>query len=232
MFVSRKRIQEDELLDRVDLPLCEMDRSLSDLEWTNRWLGGKQAVFSHIIPLLGKCSDFLDIGCGSGDMLRSLSSEGRGQGLRLNLTGVDLNPSVLTVAESRCQSYPDIHLVKADATCLPFPDEAFDITFSSTFLHHLDPDAAIQALAEAVRVSRRRVVFADLIRSNVGWLGVSIIGKFAFGRLSRYDGRVSFRRAYRPRELAILATQAGMKGFRIQVHRYCRMTLSYDKDKS
>lgn len=230
MLVSRYRQDDDELLDRPDIPIEEMERSLSDLEWTNRWLGGRRAVFSHIIPLIGRSSAFLDIGCGSADMLRGLADEGRKIGKKLHLVGVDLSPIVLSIAKSRCSDYPEISLVRSNATALPFATGSFDVVFSSTFLHHLGPEEAVSALREAARVARRRVVFSDLIRSNVGWIGVSIIGKFVFGRLSRYDGRVSFRRAYRPSELAHIAVQAGFKNYKIHVYGCYRMALVYDKE--
>jgi ubiquinone/menaquinone biosynthesis C-methylase UbiE len=232
MLVSRHRENADELLDQTGLPMEAFERSLSDLEWTNRWLGGKRAVLSHVAPLVGECSDFLDVGCGSGDMLRGLSDEGKRKGSSLRLVGLDLNPSVLACARARCAGYPDIGLVRGDATALPFADGSFDVVFSSTFIHHLDPPDAVLAIREAARVSRRRVVIADLVRSNIGWIAVWLIGRFAFGRLSRRDGPVSFQRAYKPRELAGFARQAGLTDVRVHIYGCCRMALVYDKERA
>jgi SAM-dependent methyltransferase len=228
MIATAPRQSTDELIDQADIPFGDLDRSLADLEWSNRWLGGRSALFSHLVPVVEQCDSFLDVGCGSGDMLRAVAERRAG----LRLVGLDLNPAVVDIARLRGGGRSDIDYVLGRAMALPFADNSFDVVFSSTFIHHLTEIELVESLREAARVARRRVVMADLVRSCLGWLGVWLVGRVAYGKLSRYDGPVSFRRAYLPDELAEFAGLAGLSGARIQRHRFYRMVLVYDKEET
>ena len=59
----------------------------------------------------------LDLGCGTGLSTRLLNQRG------YHATGVDLSPLFLAVEK---QKSPDNDLLTANASQLPFPDEAFD----------------------------------------------------------------------------------------------------------
>jgi SAM-dependent methyltransferase len=229
MLSLRKRAQLEELLDRSDNPQSDLERSLSDLETANSRLGGRRALLRHALPLLDEASSVLDIGCGSADILRAISVESKRKGRMIKLSGVDAGPAALAIARSRSEAFPEIELVQSCATSLPFDDGSFDIVLSSLLLHHLEPESVVQALREAARVSRRRVVITDLIRSGLAFITVLLVGKLVFGRLSRYDGPVSVRRAYTPNELLGLAQEAGLTGCRVYTGPI-RMALVYDKD--
>jgi SAM-dependent methyltransferase len=89
----------------------------------------------------------LDIGCGTGFLT---------QLLRGSVVGVDQSAEVLELARARL---PGTELVCADVPPLPFPDDAFDLAFSSNFYSHLDTAAArAEVIAEALRVARALVV--------------------------------------------------------------------------
>jgi ubiquinone/menaquinone biosynthesis C-methylase UbiE len=65
-------------------------------------------------------SEFLDIGCGTGRMVRAISCTKR------RIVGIDISEGMLS--EARRRGCAD--LLRASATSLPFPDEAFDTIFS------------------------------------------------------------------------------------------------------
>lgn len=228
MAMTTPREDRPELLDDPNVSRTELERSLTDLETANRWLGGANTLLPHIAHGLSENTSFLDIGCGGGDILRTLSRMASHRGYDPRLTGLDVHQGVVEIARTRCRHYPQIEIVQGDALSLPFPDRSFDVVYSSTFIHHLSPDVAVQALREALRVARRRVVVVDLVRSRLGWLGVSTVGRLFFGRLSRYDGPVSFRRAYTPSELLDLANQAELPAPRV-VAGLIRMALISDR---
>ena len=88
----------------------------------------------------------LDIGCGGGGFTDYLSRRG------LQAAGVERAAELLTIPMQKglLGQY-----VRGDALSLPFRDRSFDTTFLFDILEHLDDHAA---LAEAVRVTRRRVI--------------------------------------------------------------------------
>ncbi|MBI2843807.1 MAG: methyltransferase domain-containing protein [Armatimonadetes bacterium] len=228
MLILRRRAQAEELLDRPDVTAEDLDRSLRDLETANRLLGGRRALLPHIVPKLRDGLAVLDIGCGSGDILRLISGVAREKGATIRLVGADINAAVISIARRRCLKYADIEFVQASAESLPFADSSFDVVFASTFIHHLGPANAARALREAARVCRGRVVISDLVRSDTGWFAAWFIGKLMFGRLSRRDAPTSFRRAYTPGELSKIAASAGLSGFNMYAGWF-RMTLVFDR---
>jgi SAM-dependent methyltransferase len=89
----------------------------------------------------------LEVGCGSGyysEVFADLVSGG------VSYTGIDYSQAMIARARSH---YPSVTFEVADATRLPFPDNAFDIVFNGVSLMHIiDYQAAIR---ETARVAGR-----------------------------------------------------------------------------
>lgn len=125
-----------------------------------RWIGDVE------FELLGRHLDtkagtsLLDVGCGSGWFTRRLAAAG------LDVTGVDVEATALDFARAR--SGPGISYVEGDACRLPFPDQSFDQVISMTALCFVDDWP--RAMAEIVRVTRRRFVLGLLNRHSLLWL--------------------------------------------------------------
>lgn len=69
------------------------------------------------------------------------------------VNAVDVSGSMLRYAHARAESLGvAINFHQMDATALRFPDESFDIMFSSQFLHELSLDGIARYFAEAHRV--------------------------------------------------------------------------------
>lgn len=100
----------------------------------------------------------LDIGCGTGYFSRRFAKDMAGR-----VVGIDLDGERLALA--RTQAVAKEPYIEADALNLPFPDNSFDLAISITALSFMiDPR---QALAEMLRVSRRRFAVALLNRYSL-----------------------------------------------------------------
>ncbi len=123
-----------------------------------RWIG--ETEHRLLQRLLDPLSDatLLDVGCGSGWFTRRFAASGWA------VTGLDADPAMLRYARGR-----DDHAayVRGDALALPYRDAAFDAVLSVTALCFV-PDWP-RALAEMVRVARRRVVLGLLNRHSLLW---------------------------------------------------------------
>jgi len=85
----------------------------------------------------------LEVGCGTGAILRELETAA-------SIHGLDLNPDSL--AECRIHT-PNVTLTCANGLALPYPNQTFDITYCHYFLLWVhDP---LQALREMKRVTRQ-----------------------------------------------------------------------------
>jgi SAM-dependent methyltransferase len=106
----------------------------------------------------GSETDFLEVGCGNGEVVRYLDRNYCG-----SVTGVDVDPEQIAIARKGADNTPNIRFFEADATRLPFEDGSFDVVLSFGVLHHIDN--WLGALKEIKRVLRGGgyFVYADLI---------------------------------------------------------------------
>jgi ubiquinone/menaquinone biosynthesis C-methylase UbiE len=91
----------------------------------------------------------LEIGAGSGAMAAELLT----MYPEVRLTVTDFDDEMVEAASARLSQFGDrVTARHADATALPFPDDAFDVVLSWVMLHHTVEWE--KALAEAMRVLR------------------------------------------------------------------------------
>lgn len=140
--------------------------------------------------LLPQAGGVLDVGCGTGRLLRAA----RGCYPAAELVGVDLAGRMVASAIAVTPTRLAVRYVQARAECLPFPDASFDLVFATMSLRHWANLPA--GIAEAARV--------------LSPPGMIVLGDI-FGSCPRRDPRVPSvrrRRIPAPAELeAVLACQ-------------------------
>jgi SAM-dependent methyltransferase len=107
----------------------------------------------------------LDVGCGTGNLLRSTGKRHR----NLDLVGLDPDPRALARAGRMARRAGlTVRLDRGFAQELPYPDDSFDRVFSSLMLHHLDSASKDALLAEVHRVLRPGglLVLADAVHDE------------------------------------------------------------------
>ena len=203
----QRRATDPELLDAGVSPE-EAARSLADLRFVNRWLGGRRSLLRAVAPYLQDGGRLLDVGCGSADLPAFVV---RRSAWPVRAVGVDLKPAHLRHAP------PEVLRVVADVRALPFPAQAFDVVTASLFLHHFDGDHVADVLRGLFRLARRALVVNDLHRARVPFLFGRAVFPFAFlSPVSVHDGLVSIRRAFKPAELRDSFRRAGLPGVTIR----------------
>jgi SAM-dependent methyltransferase len=139
-----------------------------------RWIGETEYALAAWGLAAQPGDSLLDVGCGTGWFTRRAAADG------LVVTGLDPNAAWLDYA--RAHSSPALNWVDGDARALPFADASFDHVLSIAALCFVDD--ARQAVAEAVRVARRR--FA------LGWLNRTSL---LYGQKGRHGGSGAYRGA-------------------------------------
>jgi ubiquinone/menaquinone biosynthesis C-methylase UbiE len=111
-----------------------------------------------------KDNRLLEIGCGTGDLLRDFVKWGAQPE---NITGVDLLPDRAADASRLCPE--KIKILTGDAAILPFADASFDLVIQSTvFTSVLDAGMKRLMAAEMLRVLKQNglIVWYDYYMNN------------------------------------------------------------------
>jgi ubiquinone/menaquinone biosynthesis C-methylase UbiE len=99
--------------------------------------------YEVIVPYLGGAKSVLDVGCGTGMLLKLLVERAH------FVVGVDLSPRMLRAARD---GVGGASLVQADADHLPFPDQTFGALVSVTLLQNMpNPSGTIGEFARVLR---------------------------------------------------------------------------------
>ncbi len=121
------------------------------------WIGETEYRLLHALLTPPPGAAVLDVGCGTGYFTRRLESDG------LDVTGVDASAEMIDTARSHGTGRE--RYVIGDARHLSFPDSRFDSCVAITSLCFIREQE--QALAEMVRVTRRRIVLGLLNRHSL-----------------------------------------------------------------
>jgi ubiquinone/menaquinone biosynthesis C-methylase UbiE len=134
-----------------------------DRHWMQRIIFGpiQRAVLQLAAEQVSRPSAILDVGCGTGKLLKS--AEARFPGAKL--VGVDAAMEMVKYAQT---SNPTgtIQFQQAMAEELPFPNASFDLVFSTMTFHHWSNQT--KGIAEVARILTPggRWVLADFVASG------------------------------------------------------------------
>jgi ubiquinone/menaquinone biosynthesis C-methylase UbiE len=101
----------------------------------------------------------LDIGCGTGRLLRAATM--RFPGARLE--GVDAAEGMVKQATVSLPAGMQIRFQQATAESLPFPDGSFDLVFSTMTFHHWSDQQKAIGEVKRVLAPRGRWILADIV---------------------------------------------------------------------
>jgi ubiquinone/menaquinone biosynthesis C-methylase UbiE len=230
----RQRSYELEHLDKGDYTASEYEGCIVELQRVNRYLGDASALRRSVLAEIERegLQDFslLDVGAGSGELLRVAADWARHTGRRARLLGLELNARSARAILEESGEFSSINAVRGDALRLPFADDGFDYAMCSLFTHHLKDEQVINVLAEMARVARRRIFVIDLHRHPIAYYLYTTIGRiFLHNRLIREDGALSILRSFRPDELRRLAEQTHLQQINVERRFPFRLVLSASK---
>jgi ubiquinone/menaquinone biosynthesis C-methylase UbiE len=229
-----RRSKELEHLDLGDYTPEEYEGCMIELRRVNRWLGDARALSRSVLPGIERDGarefSLLDVGAGSGELLREVARWAREKDLRARLVGLELNERSASSIIEESSAFEEIAAVRGDAMRLPFGAGAFDYVMCSLFTHHFRDEGVVAVLREMSRVARRRVYVIDLHRHPVAYYFYTTVGRlFLHNRLIREDGALSILRGFAPRELRRLAESAGLSSAKVERRFPYRLVLSGSK---
>lgn len=231
MAIFKQRSDELELMDTGAYTAEEYEGCLRELRRVNRLMGDARALRKTLLREIAgenrREFSALDVGAGSGELLRTIGEFARGGRMNFRLVGLELNArSAKSILEESSNFAAEISSVRGDALRLPFADGAFDYAVCTLFTHHFTDENIVQILGEMRRVSRRRIFAVDLHRHRAAYYLYTTAGRLILkNRLTRSDGALSILRSFKPSEMEDLARRAGMREFSVERHFPFRLVL-------
>jgi ubiquinone/menaquinone biosynthesis C-methylase UbiE len=227
----RERSLELEHLDKGDYSSEEYEGCIVELQKVNRWLGDAQALKDSLLEEIERLDlqsfSVIDVGAGSGELLRVTAGWARESERNAHLTGVELNARSAEAIADESRAFSEISAVRGDAFQLPFADNTFDYAICSLFTHHFKDDSVVKLLRELSRLAARRIFVIDLHRHPVAYYFFTTIGRlFLHNRMIREDGALSILRSFKPDELETLAQDAGLEEIQVARHFPYRLVLA------
>ncbi len=114
----------------------------------------REKVLALLAPQPGERA--LDIGCGPGLTTEALALA---VGVGGSVTGVDIAPPMLSIAQRRCAQLPQVSFGMADVTKLPYADASFDVALASQVYEYVENiDGALKELARVIRPGGRALL--------------------------------------------------------------------------
>ena len=227
----KQRSLEPENLDKGSYTPEEYEGCMVELRRVNEWLGDANALRDSLLKEIErrdlKSFSVLDVGAGSGELLRVSARWTRESGRTGSFVGVELNQRSAKAILEESVEFSEIASVRANGLELPFRDKTFDYVIQSLTLHHFDDEGAIKLIKEMARIAARGIFVIDLERSPVAYFFYTTIGRlFLHNRLIREDGALSILKSFTPHEMEQIGRRADLGAFRVDKHFPSRLILS------
>lgn len=137
-------------------------------------------MLSYLNNRNGLRGTLLDLGCGKAEKSNMFA------GLGYTVTGIDVTKEYLDAARA---AYPHISFVEHDISTLPFPDNSFDVVYSSSVLQYLDYPEVIKEVYRVLRPGGVFVSFENLRGNPFALLARRIYKLFNFYYTSHFAVR-------------------------------------------
>lgn len=211
-----QRSREPEWMDTEEVTPADFAACLADLAVVNTVTLARAPTVAFMRRVArglppGTALRVLDVGYGEGDMLRRIHRWGTRRGLRLELSGVDLNPWSAPAAQAATP--PGMGIEYRTGNLFDLPPGGYDVVLSSLFTHHLGDDEVVRFLQWMEAGAARGWFVNDLHRHWVAYHGFRALSTAAgWHRFVRHDGPLSVARSFRRAEWHALLRRAGLDG--------------------
>ncbi|RZK12075.1 MAG: methyltransferase domain-containing protein [Flavobacterium sp.] len=222
MKISTKyRSNAVEIMDDFSMEGEELRDALDKIAKINQLLGGNKLTLDGVKQLLKEIPEdreitIVDIGCGNGDMLRTLADFANEKGFHYNLIGIDANLFTIKYAENLSKDYSNITYKCEDIFDASFRKLECDIVLCTLTLHHFKDDEILYLLNIFNRQARIGIVINDLHRSKTAYKLFEILcALFNLNRMSKQDGLTSILRGFKKQDLVEFSRKINLKKYSI-----------------
>jgi 2-polyprenyl-3-methyl-5-hydroxy-6-metoxy-1,4-benzoquinol methylase len=209
---TSKRSEEVEIMDDFSVDGPMLRKTLDSLDLINKWLGGTGVTLVGLKKVLDKQSKdklytIMDLGCGSGELLRKVADFGRSNGFKFKLIGIDANLNTIQYARELSLKYDNIEFHQCDILSKEFSEYQYDLVLSSLFLHHFTYRQLVDLLTLILDNASIGIVVNDLHRHRIAYYLFKMISIPISNRMVREDGLTSVLKGFKRRDLEKLTQE-------------------------
>ncbi len=222
-------------MDNPDADRGELARAMAYIRGVNIRSGRTRELVSYLQRQApggskGRPIRLIDVGTGSADIPLAVVNWAKQAGYDLHVTGIDVNASILDIAQGFIGDQEEIKLVSANALRLMdhFKPGSFDYAHAGMFLHHLSDIEVMTVLRIMDRLATQAVIWNDQLRGVVGRIGARLLTLGA-PNMVKHDKMVSVSKGFTKREAIALARRADLNNPTYRSHFWQRFTLISEK---
>jgi 2-polyprenyl-3-methyl-5-hydroxy-6-metoxy-1,4-benzoquinol methylase len=211
-----------EIMDDLDCRGEVVDQTLRELDFINHWLGGNAVTLNGLqsvwktIPKAQKTS-IVDLGCGSGEMLRLIAKRTTKSGRQVDLIGLDANPNITLYAQTHSCGFENIKIETVNIFSEGFRQRKFDIVLATLFLHHFTEEELIGILASLKNQVRYGIIINDIHRHPLAFYSIKLLTMlFSKSAMVKFDAPLSVLRAFKKTELINILHRAGIAHYQLK----------------
>ena len=219
---TKYRSNEPEIMDDFAMEGEVLREALDKIANINQLLGGNRLTLQGVRDLIAKTPKateitIVDVGCGNGDMLRTLAEYGLKNNLNFRLIGIDANNFTISHAQKLSEDYSNISYKCEDVFEKAFAEIKYDIVLCTLTLHHFKEDEILRLMKVFNANSSIGIVINDLHRSAIAYRLFQVLC-FVFGlnEMSKKDGLVSILRGFKREELVRFSEKLKLDNYKIQ----------------
>ena len=213
------RTEEEEIMDDFSLEGEELRDALDKIAIINQLLGGNRLTLKgvkQLLPTNNKEFTIVDVGCGNGDMLRTIADYGKKNNLNFNLIGIDANAFTIQHAKQLSSNYENISYQCLDIFDKVFSEMKYDIVLCTLTLHHFKNNQIDYLLQLFSKQASLGIVINDLHRNVIAYrLFQLLCFVFQLNKMSREDGLISILRGFKKKELESFSKINHLKNYTI-----------------
>jgi 2-polyprenyl-3-methyl-5-hydroxy-6-metoxy-1,4-benzoquinol methylase len=218
----QNRSSEEEIMDDLDCSGEVVFQTLRELEIINRLLGGNNVTLDGIQQLLNLHSQnevvaIADLGCGAGDILKTVSRWGRKSKKKFQLHGIDANPNIVGFARLNTSSDFQIQYEVMNVLSDEFRSKKYDIFLATLFMHHFTNNQLMELLESLKKRATIGIVVNDIHRHWLSYYFIRLMTLF-FSKSSmvKFDAPLSVLRAFSRRDWELILNGAGISNYSLR----------------
>ncbi|WP_231490511.1 methyltransferase domain-containing protein [Pedobacter sp. Leaf170] len=214
---TRFRSEAPEMMDDFEMEGAILQDALDKIASINQLLGGNKVTVDGVKKLLennptNNIIRITDIGCGNGDMLRTLSNYAKKNNLNFELVGIDANQFTIEHARNLSKDYANISYQCLDIFDDSVKMQACDIYLCTLTLHHFKNDEIIKLLNYFKQTASIGIVINDLERSAIAYQLFKVLCfVFRLNHMSKTDGLISILRGFKREDFIAYAKKLNIK---------------------